>query len=157
MACALHDRQYIISERLFLELPADEKKYYHSHATEVGCGLLQLVELKGVPTGKVTEAAERPIMTELHKTYGSASFPERVLLAPLSEPPKCRLLTLFHSYPPPETIHVRPALPLTQVASQLGTVRAQTDVPLTPSPTSAPHRPGSTTSTPTCRSVRQCS
>lgn len=66
------DWQYIISERLFHTLPADEKKYYHSHAVEVSCGLLQLVELKGVPTGKVTEAAEEPIMTELHKTYGSA-------------------------------------------------------------------------------------
>ncbi|RJP76726.1 MAG: DUF1264 domain-containing protein [Candidatus Zixiibacteriota bacterium] len=54
--------EYIISERLFLALPEEEKKLWHSHRYEVKSG--QLIA-PGVP-----EPAERELMTRIVSTYG---------------------------------------------------------------------------------------
>jgi hypothetical protein len=54
--------EYIISERLFRELPDDEKKFWHSHDYEVKSGALAM---PSVPT-----AIESKVMTKLSSTYG---------------------------------------------------------------------------------------
>ena len=54
--------EYIVSERLFRSLPAEEKKLWHSHVHEVKSG--QLVA-PGLP-----EPAERALMSKLVATYG---------------------------------------------------------------------------------------
>jgi hypothetical protein len=54
--------EYIVSERLFQSLPAEEKKLWHSHVHEVKSG--QLVA-PGLP-----EPAERALMSKLVSTYG---------------------------------------------------------------------------------------
>ena len=54
--------EYIVSERLFRALPAEEKKLWHSHVHEVKSG--QLVA-PGIP-----EPAERALMSKLVNTYG---------------------------------------------------------------------------------------
>ncbi|KAL4418775.1 hypothetical protein ABPG77_001642 [Micractinium sp. CCAP 211/92] len=54
--------EYIISERLFRELPEQEKKYWHSHRYEVGSGLLVAPRVPGL--------AERQDMQKLIGTYG---------------------------------------------------------------------------------------
>ncbi|MFO7562504.1 MAG: OBAP family protein [Enhygromyxa sp.] len=54
--------EYIISARLFDQLPAEEKKLWHSHLYEVKSGQL-------IAPG-LAEAAERELMTELVSTYG---------------------------------------------------------------------------------------
>jgi hypothetical protein len=54
--------EYVITERLFKELPEEEKKLWHSHVCEVKSGMLVA---PGTP-----EAAEDLIMKELVKTYG---------------------------------------------------------------------------------------
>ena len=54
--------EYIITDKLFFALPADEKQFWHSHDYEVKSGLLFA---PGVP-----RIAEYPIMDKLAKTYG---------------------------------------------------------------------------------------
>lgn len=54
--------EYIISERLFRELPEEEKTLWHSHRHEVKSGLLVA---PGLP-----EVAENELMEELVTTYG---------------------------------------------------------------------------------------
>ena len=54
--------EYIISERLFRELPEEEKKLWHSHRHEVKSGLLVA---PGLP-----DVAENELMEELVTTYG---------------------------------------------------------------------------------------
>lgn len=54
--------EYIISEALFKQLPAEEKKLWHSHRYEVTSGLLLAPDLAG--------AAEEKLMKELVSTYG---------------------------------------------------------------------------------------
>lgn len=54
--------EYIISEKLFIQLPADEKQLWHSHRYEVMSGLLTA---PGMAAG-----AERELMQELVNTYG---------------------------------------------------------------------------------------
>ncbi|CAF0830878.1 unnamed protein product [Rotaria sp. Silwood1] len=54
--------EYIISEKLFNELPAEEKKLWHSHVYEVKSGALIA---PGVP-----DIAEKEVMKELINTYG---------------------------------------------------------------------------------------
>lgn len=54
--------EYIISERLFRELPEEEKKLWHSHVYEVKSGTLVA---PGLPN-----AAEKELMEELVTTYG---------------------------------------------------------------------------------------
>lgn len=54
--------EYIISARLFSELPDSEKAYWHSHAHEVTSGTLIA---PGVP-----EPAEHALMSKLANTYG---------------------------------------------------------------------------------------
>lgn len=54
--------EYIISERLFRELPEEEKKLWHSHHYEVRSGTLIA---PGIP-----ETAEYELMEELISTYG---------------------------------------------------------------------------------------
>lgn len=54
--------EYIISAKLFSQLPAEEKKYWHSHIYEVKSGLLVA---PGVP-----ESAEHKEMGKLIGTYG---------------------------------------------------------------------------------------
>ncbi|PSC67556.1 hypothetical protein C2E20_8783 [Micractinium conductrix] len=56
--------EYIISERLFKELPEEEKRYWHSHRYEVGSGLLVAPRVPGI--------AERQDMQRLIGTYGKA-------------------------------------------------------------------------------------
>lgn len=54
--------EFIVSERLYGTLPAEEKKMWHSHEYEVKSGILICPELAAV--------AERPVMQELVTTYG---------------------------------------------------------------------------------------
>lgn len=54
--------EYIISEKLFIQLPADEKQLWHSHRYEVMSGLLTA---PGLPAGP-----EKELMQELVNTYG---------------------------------------------------------------------------------------
>jgi hypothetical protein len=54
--------EYIVSERLFDSLPADEKRYWHPHNYEILSG--QLIA-PGLP-----EAAERAFLAELMNSYG---------------------------------------------------------------------------------------
>lgn len=54
--------EYIVSQRLFQDLPAQEKQLWHSHVHEVKSG--QLI-LPGVP-----QAAEEALMRKLVSTYG---------------------------------------------------------------------------------------
>ena len=54
--------EYIISEKLFVRLPADEKPLWHSHRYEVMSGLLIAPGLAAAP--------ERELMQELVNTYG---------------------------------------------------------------------------------------
>jgi cytochrome c peroxidase len=54
--------EYIISEALFQQLPAEEKKLWHSHRYEVMSGLLAAPDLSG--------AAEKALMRDLVSTYG---------------------------------------------------------------------------------------
>jgi hypothetical protein len=54
--------EYIVSERLFTQLPAEEKAFWHSHGYEVKSG--QLV-MAGIPT-----RVEREAMEKLVTTYG---------------------------------------------------------------------------------------
>lgn len=58
----LNGLEYIISERLFADLPADEKVYWHPHNGEILSG--QLVA-PGLP-----EAAERALMRRKINSYG---------------------------------------------------------------------------------------
>ncbi|TCD68892.1 hypothetical protein EIP91_009442 [Steccherinum ochraceum] len=61
--------EYIVSEKIFVGLPEDEKKYWHSHKYEVESGLLQLRVKDLVPNAAV-DVAEQPAMLELQQTYG---------------------------------------------------------------------------------------
>lgn len=54
--------EYIISEKLFAQLPADEKPLWHSHRYEVMSGLLTAPGLAAGP--------EKELMRELVNTYG---------------------------------------------------------------------------------------
>jgi hypothetical protein len=54
--------EYIVSEKLFKGLPADEKRLWHSHMHEVRSG--QLIA-PGIP-----EVAEHEFMTKIARTYG---------------------------------------------------------------------------------------
>lgn len=54
--------EYIISERLFKTLPAEEKKLWHSHQYEVKSGSLIA---PGLPA-----AADKPLMSRIVNTYG---------------------------------------------------------------------------------------
>jgi len=54
--------EYIIPEKMFQELPADERKYWHSHECEVKSGMLIM---PGLP-----EMMEDHEMKKLIKTYG---------------------------------------------------------------------------------------
>ncbi|KAJ2959595.1 hypothetical protein NQZ79_g4897 [Umbelopsis isabellina] len=61
--------EYIISEKLFDQLDAEEKKFWHSHDYEVRGGSLALPMPKMMPELGV-EAAERQSLIDLQKTYG---------------------------------------------------------------------------------------
>lgn len=54
--------EYIVTEKLFKQLPEEEKKLWHSHRHEVKSGLLVA---PGIP-----EVAERELMEKLVSTYG---------------------------------------------------------------------------------------
>lgn len=73
--------EYIISERLFKQLPADEKKYWHSHQYEVKSGSLIA---PGIPA-----AAEHALMGKIVNTYGKTWHTwhtDRDKTLPLGEP-----------------------------------------------------------------------
>ncbi|EMD38393.1 hypothetical protein CERSUDRAFT_24526, partial [Gelatoporia subvermispora B] len=61
--------EYIVTEKIFKSLPAEEKKFWHSHKFEIESGLLQL-QTKGAVPLAATDMAEQPAMLELQKTYG---------------------------------------------------------------------------------------
>ncbi|KAL7420718.1 hypothetical protein Q5752_004669 [Cryptotrichosporon argae] len=64
--------EYLVPESVFLTLPEEEKKYWHSHKFEVESGMLKLGTKTLVPNA-VTDLAERPAMLELHRTYGKTT------------------------------------------------------------------------------------
>ncbi|OWT41695.1 hypothetical protein C362_00056 [Cryptococcus neoformans Bt1] len=64
--------EYLIPEDAFIALPADEKKYWHSHRYEVDSGMLMLGTKTLVPNA-VSDIAERPAMLELHRMYGKTT------------------------------------------------------------------------------------
>lgn len=73
--------EYIISERLFKQLPAGEKKYWHSHRYEVKSGSLIA---PGIP-----DAAEHALMGKIVNTYGKTWHTwhtDRDKTLPLGEP-----------------------------------------------------------------------
>ncbi|BGP37316.1 hypothetical protein JCM10450v2_001225 [Rhodotorula kratochvilovae] len=61
--------EYVCSEAVFKTLPAEEKKYWHSHKYEVESGQLVLRSKNWVPLA-AEDLAEQPTMQELHTTYG---------------------------------------------------------------------------------------
>jgi len=61
--------EYLVSEAIFRSLPAEEKRYWHSHKFEVESGMLVLPTKPLVPA-LVTDAAEQPAMLEIRKLYG---------------------------------------------------------------------------------------
>jgi hypothetical protein len=73
--------EYIISEKLFKDLPEEEKKYWHSHVYEIKAGILTAPE---VPT-----IAEKEVMKKLISTYGKTIHfwqIDRGDVLPLGEP-----------------------------------------------------------------------
>ncbi|WWC59325.1 uncharacterized protein I303_101877 [Kwoniella dejecticola CBS 10117] len=64
--------EYLVPEEVFISLPEDEKKYWHSHKYEVDSGMLMLGTKSLVPNA-MTDIAERPSMLELHRTYGKTT------------------------------------------------------------------------------------
>jgi hypothetical protein len=72
--------EYIISEKLFAELPEDEKKLWHSHVYEVTSGTLVAPRLPTV--------AEKAMLKDLIKTYGKTWHTWQVdrYSLPLGEP-----------------------------------------------------------------------
>ncbi|GER28459.1 hypothetical protein STAS_04265 [Striga asiatica] len=72
LQCAVYDSddstgrligvEYIVSDKIFETLPADEQKLWHSHAYEIKSGLLV--------NPRVPEVAVRPELENLAKTYG---------------------------------------------------------------------------------------
>lgn len=89
--------EYMIPEEKFLQLPDDEKKYWHSHVHEVMSGSLVLIGLRagvvadaaagalksaedavkavagqGATGGAVPDAAELAALAKLKKLYGKA-------------------------------------------------------------------------------------
>lgn len=89
--------EYMISEDKFLQLPEDEKKYWHSHVHEVMSGSLVLIGLRagavadaaaaalktaedaikavagqGATGGAVPDAAELASLSRIRKLYGKA-------------------------------------------------------------------------------------
>ena len=58
--------EYIVSSKLFKELPAEEKKLWHSHVYEVKSG--QLI------APRIPEAAEKQVMEGLVGTYGKTWY-----------------------------------------------------------------------------------
>ncbi|GAA5972903.1 hypothetical protein JCM8115_001013 [Rhodotorula mucilaginosa] len=61
--------EYVVSEDVFLGLPEEEKKYWHSHKYEVESGQLTLKSKNFVPVA-AEDLAERSVMKELQTTYG---------------------------------------------------------------------------------------
>ncbi|KAF9279711.1 hypothetical protein BGZ68_007739 [Mortierella alpina] len=78
--------EYIISEKLFQELPDNEKKYWHSHKYEVESGLLVQTAKSMVPE-MVTKMAELPALKILVNTYGKT-----IQLWPVDDKHKCSSL-----------------------------------------------------------------
>lgn len=72
--------EYVITDALFQTLPAEEKKYWHAHDTEVDTGLLVL---PGMPKDK-----EKEILTALRSTHGKTwqVWPDLNSKVPLGEP-----------------------------------------------------------------------
>ncbi|KAJ1028633.1 hypothetical protein NDA16_001799 [Ustilago loliicola] len=89
--------EYMVSEEVFLQLPEDEKKYWHSHVHEVMGGSLVLISLRaglvaevaagaiksaedavkavagaGATGGAVPDAAELAALSKIKKLYGKA-------------------------------------------------------------------------------------
>ncbi|CAI7857518.1 unnamed protein product [Closterium sp. NIES-53] len=54
--------EFIVSEKIFLSLPEDEQRMWHSHEYEVKCGMLIM---PGMPA-----VAELPVMSKLVNTFG---------------------------------------------------------------------------------------
>ncbi|CAG8510856.1 484_t:CDS:2 [Ambispora gerdemannii] len=61
--------EYIISAKLFMALPEDEKKFWHSHIYEVKSGLLTTPTSPVIPR-TVADQTENKIMKDLIDTYG---------------------------------------------------------------------------------------
>ncbi|KAI8377971.1 uncharacterized protein BYT42DRAFT_572348 [Radiomyces spectabilis] len=61
--------EYIISEKLFMELDEQEKRYWHSHDYEVRGGSLALPMPRLMPEIGA-QASEREALLQLQKTYG---------------------------------------------------------------------------------------
>jgi len=60
---------YLVRRQTFLSLPAEEKRYWHSHNYEIESGMLTVVSKKGVPAAAI-DVAERPVLQDLRKTFG---------------------------------------------------------------------------------------
>ena len=54
--------EYIVSEKIFKNMPAEEKKLWHSHVYDIKSGLILAPGL--------SEVAEKELMTSLINTYG---------------------------------------------------------------------------------------
>ncbi|CAG8454317.1 675_t:CDS:2 [Acaulospora morrowiae] len=61
--------EYIISDKVYLTLPEEEKKYWHSHVYEVKSGMLTLPFNYMVPNA-LADATEKKVMEGLVNTYG---------------------------------------------------------------------------------------
>jgi len=101
--------EYIISEKMFDTLPAEEKKYWHSHKYEVESGYMQLQTSSVVPES-LTDAAEQPAVLELHTTYGKTIHTWQVDIhpdLPLGPPNLMTSYTGDGQGPPSEMIKAR--------------------------------------------------
>lgn len=101
--------EYIVTEKIFDELPQEEKKYWHSHKYEIESGILQL-QVKGAVPSFATDVAEQPAMLELQQTYGKTihtwafdQYPD----LPLGPPHLMMSYSSDEQAPPRETIEAR--------------------------------------------------
>ncbi|KAJ7510346.1 hypothetical protein B0H11DRAFT_1701481 [Mycena galericulata] len=102
--CILYDRpgpdarligiEYMITPKLYDTLPAEERRYWHSHVFEVKSGMLTMPQPKFVPQA-VWEMAETKEMEDVVKLYGKVYHlwqTDRGDKVPLGEP---NLMTSF--------------------------------------------------------------
>ena len=101
--------EYIVSEKLFDALPADEKRLWHSHKYEVESGILQMQANKQL-NGAVTDVAEQPAMLEIQRTYGKTIHTWQVDIhpdMPLGPPQLMVSYTADGQGPPQEMVKAR--------------------------------------------------
>ncbi|EPQ28722.1 uncharacterized protein PFL1_03526 [Pseudozyma flocculosa PF-1] len=113
--------EYMVDESIFVTLPEDEKKYWHSHKHEVSTGTLVCIGLKGAAGtvaagikaageatglsrttgGGVPDAAEQKVMERIYRLYGKIVHTWPDPDAPLPLGPPLLMMSTTDTYPGP--------------------------------------------------------